>query len=231
MKLRNVFPISCFLICVSFISSVEQFNPGKERWPVKTSVVSFHPVKEISLHELLELPSPLQKYTKIDREEYQDERMPAEVGKHKLKEGDIITTYGYILLAAVEQDKNGTDGDYHVQIRLTPDWDDSCFIVEATYPPFIKRNNALHDSCTKVREFFDKNILKGRKKVCYGSDDALSPYVKITGQLFFDAHHLTTAPRGKQNSVTKEKMKSYTCWELHPIVSIAFARKQQGIYK
>jgi hypothetical protein len=98
-------------------------------------------------------------------------------------------------------------------------------VVEATFPPFITGNKALQDSCKKVRDFFDKYVLKGKKKACFGSNDAHAPYVKITGQLFFDAFHMNTPPRGKQNCVTKEKMKSYTCWEIHPILSIGFVMK------
>jgi hypothetical protein len=225
MKIIIIF-ILTYLISISFVSPAQQFNPGKERWPVKTSVTHFHPVTEVRLQELMDLPAPIRKYSKKSREDHYDQRFEEAVGAFPLHEGDIVTTYGYLLLAAVEQDKNGEDGDYHVQIRTASEWADSCFIVEATWPPFIKGNKALQDSCRKVRDFFDKNILKGHKKVCYGSSDARSPYVKITGQLFFDAHHMTTAPRGKQNSVTKEPMKSYTCWEIHPIISIAFARKK-----
>ena len=42
-------------------------------------------------------------------------------------------------------------------------------------------------------------------------------YVKVTGQLFFDAVHLNEKPRGKKG------MHSYTEWELHPVMNIEFA--------
>jgi hypothetical protein len=98
-------------------------------------------------------------------------------------------------------------------------------VVEATFPPFIPGNQPLQDSCRKVRDFFDHYILNGRKKVCFGTNGTAAPYVRITGQLFFDAHHMTTPPRGKQNCITNEKMKSYTCWEIHPVMAISFIRK------
>jgi hypothetical protein len=204
----------------------QELSPGKERWPVKTSVSHFRPVKEIRLQELLNLPPPIVKYSKIQKEEYQDQRFPDTVGRHHLREGDIVTTYGYLMLAALEKDKNGEDGDYHVQIRTTSKWGDSCFVVEATFPSFIMNNKALQDSCRRVRDFFDHHIMKGQKKTCFGTDGIPAPYVKITGQLFFDAFHMKTQPRGKQNCITKEKMKSYTCWEIHPILSIGFVRKK-----
>jgi hypothetical protein len=223
MKIKPFF-LFLMLVMTSGLLCAQEFSPGKERWPVKTSVTHFKPVTEISLRELLNLPSPIQKYTKNERADYQDQRFPGKVGKRQLQEGDIVTVYGYILLAAIEKDKNGEDGDYHVQIRPTSAWGDSCLVVEATYPPFIHGNKALQDSCRKVRNFFDHNILNGLKKACFNSNSA--PYVRITGQLFFDAHHMTTAPRGKQNCTTKEKMKSYTCWEIHPILTIGFVRRK-----
>jgi hypothetical protein len=225
MKTKTILFLG-LLISISNLLSGQGFSPGKERWPVKTSVTHFRPVKIITLQELLNLPDPILRYSKNLRAEYQDQRFPDTVGKHHLREGDIVTTYGYILLAAVEKDKNGEDGDYHVQIRTSSKWADSCLVIEATFPPFIPGNKALQDSCRKVRDFFDSHILKGKKKACFGYDGASAPYVKITGQLFFDAFHMNTQPRGKQHCTTKEKMKSYTCWEIHPVIAISFIRKK-----
>ncbi|MCX6248997.1 MAG: hypothetical protein NTW10_14825 [Bacteroidetes bacterium] len=220
MKTKLILLLTFFLPVAGFLCG-QGFSPGKERWPVKTSVTHFLPVKEVSLAELMGLRSPILSYTKEEQEEYQDQRFSEVIGTHHLKEGDIVITSGYILLAALEKDSKGADADYHIQIRTTSEWADSCLVVEAAYPPFIKGNVTLQDSCRKVRDFFDHFILKGRKKVCFGNKNHTSPYVKITGQLFFDAFHVNTPPRGKQNSVN-EKMKSYTCWEIHPITSISF---------
>jgi hypothetical protein len=197
----------------------QEFTPGKERWLVKTSVTRFGPAQEISLRDLLDLPPPIPVYSKKDRKEYQDKRFPEPVGGQQLREGDIIITEGYILLAALEKDEHGADADYHVQVRITPDWADTCFVIEATYPPFIDGNDALRDSCKRVRDFFDQQVLNGRKKASFGGKDNPGIHVRITGQLFFDAYHVNTPPRGKQKSA-HEKMKSYTCWEIHPVISI-----------
>ena len=204
----------------------QEFNPGKERWQVKTSLIQNSEKKDISLVELLHLQAPIQSYQNNIRSEFENQRFPASIGRHHLREGDIITTYGYILLVAIEKNKKGEDGDYHIQIRTSPLWADSCLIIEATFPPFIKGNSALQDSCRKVRAFIDHFILKGKKKVCFGTDGFPAPYAKITGQLFFDAFHMNTIPRGKQNCVTKNKMKSYTCWEIHPIIAISIINKK-----
>jgi len=214
------------LLIASDILWGQKFNPGKERWQIKTSVTRIYEKKDISLIELLQLQAPIQNYQKNIRFEFQDQRFPASIGRHHLREGDIITTYGYILLVAIEKNKKGEDGDYHIQIRTSPLWADSCLIIEATFPPFINGNNALQDSCRKVRDFFDHFILKGKSKVCFGTNGFPAPYVKITGQLFFDAYHMNTPPRGKQNCINQNKMKSYTCWEIHPIIAISMVKNK-----
>jgi hypothetical protein len=213
--------LSLLIICFFLNAGAQEFTPGKERWLVKTSVPGMHPVKHIALKELLNLPPPVTTLHKGELEEYQDQRFVNPVGNHQLKEGDLISTEGYILLVALEKNDKGADADYHVQIRTAPEWSDTCLIVEATWPPFILNDPVLRDSCRKVRDFFDDFILKGKKKTDFGSGDDPAPRVKITGQLFFDASHLNSPPRGKQNH-HKQKMKSYTCWELHPIISIGF---------
>ena len=211
----------------SFLSFKEDpsFTPGKERWPIKTSVTHFTPVKHAALREIMDLTNPVKEVRGQLRKEYQDKRFPGLVGKKNFREGDIISTTGYILLAAIEKDKNGEDGDIHVQVRISSNWADSCLIVEATYPPFIKGNQRLQDSCKKVRDFFEEMILCGKNIIGFGTHGKKAPLVQITGQLFFDAHHMNSVPRGKSNPKTKEKMHSYSCWELHPVISISEIRK------
>ncbi len=212
-------------LCIAALPGNPELNPGKERWPVKTSITHFKPVVEVTLRELLNLPNPIKKYGKRAGEAFLTERFPNAVGPKNLKEGDIVTVYGYIMLAALECDKDGEDGDYHVQIRPVNYWSDSCLVVEVPYPPFIHGNKMLQDSVQAVRNFFDEKILKGKKHASFGTEEKPALLVKITGQLFFDAHHINTDPRGKQNSDTKEKMKSYTCWEIHPVFSVSPAGK------
>jgi hypothetical protein len=217
-----------FLFPVIFLALLlppQDMNPGKERWTVKTSVTHFKPAVEIPLRQLLTLPDPIKKFSGKSREKYQEQLIPSTVGASKLKEGDIVTVYGYIMLAALECDDNGQDGDYHIQIRPVGYWSDSCLVVEVPFPPFIKGNKMLKDSVQAARDFFDDKILKGKKHACFGTKNKPAPFVRITGQLFFDAHHINTEPRGKQNSDTKQKMKSYTCWEIHPVFSVSTARK------
>lgn len=95
--------------------------------------------------------------------EYGDKRIQAIVGPDSLKEGDIVTTTGRLHLVALENDsKNHRDGDYHIQIRNSPVWGDSCFIIEVPLPEFVNDPN-LGEQCAKVREIIKTNLLKGKE--------------------------------------------------------------------
>lgn len=209
-----------FLPTLGGMAQEAKLTPGKERWAVKSSVTSFGVKDTLLLEELLALPDPLSTYKGKERTRLQEDRISAPVGPRSLREGDIVTTEGYLLLIALEKDDKGSDGDFHIQIRTKGVWGDTCLVVESTWPPFIHDNDRLLDSCRKVRTFFDERYLQGRKIACFGTQRHPAPHLRITGQLFFDAHHMNTGPRGKQNPKTKQKMKSYTCWEIHPIISV-----------
>lgn len=136
-----------------------------------------------------------------------------------MKEGDLVTTTAWLHLVALENDnKTHRDGDYHIQLRDSPEWANGCFIVEVPLPDFVSDPD-LRAKCTKVREFIRKKLLKGNEASNTGNKMEHPVYVTVTGQLFFDAPHLKGSPRGKRD------MKSYTPWELHPVTSIEFAPK------
>ena len=190
-------------------------EPGVERWAIKTSLIDHPQKKKVPIAELLALPNP------IDQEDskYNTARIPVAVGPHHLQEGAIVTTTAWLHLVALEDDsKSHRDGDYHIQIRTSPEWQDSCLVVEVPYPDFVS-DTALAQKCGKVRQFIKDNLLKGKEPGTKGNKLDHPVYVTITGQLFFDLPHVKGNPRGKRG------MKSYTPWEIHPITAIKFAPK------
>jgi hypothetical protein len=228
MKKRNGELKICFwktlwLLCLPIMTTLNacsqetDLNPGVERWSIKTSVLPHSKTKMISLGDLLKLPSPIDKYSK---KLYDKERIKDSV-KFKgvyYKEGDIVTTKGYVQLVALERDSEKKDGDYHIQVLPGKLWADSCLVIEVPYPDFIKNDETLKEEVGKARQFVYDVLLKGKNLNTKGK--AISPplYVQITGQLFFDGTHLNGEPRGKQDPATKRHMKSYTCWEIHPVI-------------
>lgn len=200
--------------CLITYAQTSDLNPGVERWSIKTSTLVNS--KIVPIQDLLKLENPIDNYKKS---EYGDKRIPEIVQPDSLKEGDIVTTTAWLHLVALEKASDThRDGDYHIQITNSPEWGDSCFIIEVPYPDFVKDPD-LKTKCSEVREFIRNELLKGKEPGTTGNKMKHEVYVTVTGQLFFDAPHLKGNPRGKRG------MKSYTPWEIHPLLAIKFAPK------
>ena len=199
-------------------------SPGKERWTIKTSVKEHAKRRSLSLREILDLENPISKQADAS----DSARITNAVGTKKLREGDMITTEGWMKLVALEKTGSAkSDGDYHIQLRVSQAWGDTCLIVEVPWEKFVT-DDSVSAWCARVREFIRSKILKKQKNPSTGGNVIDSAYVAVKGQLFFDASHLnndgTTQQRGKKDGQSTE-MHSYTCWEIHPVVSIWFAKK------
>jgi hypothetical protein len=216
MRKLTVVGFALLLTAASTICRAQDdLEPGVERWAIKTSLAANPRSKSSTLDKLLALPNPVNKV----KDAPDSERIAKTVGG--LKEGDIVTIKGWLLLVALEDDaKKHRDGDYHIQIRPTGDWADSCLVVEIPFPDFIEDAD-LKDKCSQARQFVKSKLLKNKEPGTAGNKMTHPVFVTITGQLFFDATHLKGNPRGKRG------MHSYTCWELHPVTSMAFAPKPQ----
>ncbi|MCX6134012.1 MAG: hypothetical protein NTU47_09395 [Ignavibacteriales bacterium] len=212
---KQLLVVAAFVLTGSQLPAQEHLAPGIERWAIKTSLPPHSKKRNVPVSELLALPNPIEKEDAL----YDTTRIPATVGPHALKEGDIITTKGWLHLVALEDDsKNHRDGDYHIQIRTSADWADSCLVIEVPFSRFVP-DQKLAGECDAVRRFIKDNMLKGKEPGTKGNILDHAVYVSIKGQLFFDASHLKGNPRGKRG------MKSYTPWEIHPVFSITFAAK------
>jgi len=213
--MKKIFCILIFLLNFFNLSQAQDLQPGVDRWLIKTTLLKNPRHKQVSIQDLLELGNPIDRYIK----KLDSVRIPASVQPSGLKEGDIVSTKAWLHLVALENDsRTHQDGDYHIQLRNSPVWGDSCFIVEVPYEKFIS-DPELSNKCAEVRKFVRDRLLKGSEPGTLGNKMIHQVYVKVTGQLFFDAPHLTGNPRGKRG------MKSYTPWEIHPVTSIEFAKK------
>lgn len=200
--------------------------PGVDRWEVKTGIAHLGMPKKVALGKLLALPLLDEEYNDTN---YPDKLIPVTVSNN-LHEGDIITTEGYLHLVALEKASgNKRDGDYHIQLTLSPEWGDSCFIVEIPYPDFAAAN--IKEHCGNARSFIREELLNDKNPSTRGSIMQGDVYVRVTGQLFYDAIHAKTMRnpdpakrtyRGKKGSQATP-MHSYTAWELHPVTKIEFA--------
>jgi hypothetical protein len=221
MKLRSV--LLTLLVCSpvlclnTLLPQNLHFQPGVARWSIKTSLVKHAETKNVSIDDLLTLPNPADHHDS----KYDEARIPSAVGSHRLQEGEIVSITAWLHLVALEDDsRSHRDGDYHIQVRRSAEWQDSCLIVEVPFPEFVP-DSILADQCRIVREFIKDNLLQGREPGTRGNKIEHPVYVTITGQLFFDLPHLKGNPRGKRG------MKSYTAWEIHPVTAINFAPTPQ----
>jgi hypothetical protein len=229
----SLFPFFIFFASFAYGQTGVNLEPGVDRWKIKVSAEKFtsnNNVKSVPFETLLKMPLLEKKY---NANAYSETLIPKQVGT--LKEGDMISTTGYLHLVALENSSaDHRDGDYHIQITLHPEWSDSCFIVEIPYEAFVS-NPELKSLCQKNRSFIRKRLLKDENKEpsTAGTIMQSEVYVKVTGQLFYDAIHATQMSnpdpakrkyRGKKGT-SKTPMHSYTAWEIHPVTNIEFAPK------
>ena len=219
--IHNAVTLASFItIGLSIVFSVchaqENLEPGVYRWSIKTSLAPGASQKNTTLDELLSLQNPVNDESDAPAKS----RIPKMV--NGFKEGDIITITGWLHLVALEDDpqNHNQDGDFHIQIRNSPVWGDTCLIVEIPDPDFVSDPN-LKQKCMQARQFVISNLLNNQQPGTKGNKMVHPVFVSITGQLYFDAIHLKGIARGK------EGMHSYTCWELHPVTDISFAPKPQ----
>lgn len=191
----------------------EPTHPGTERWTIKTSVpddTNFSKPATIPLADLLAMPDAPN--VKHNDPSYETARIPAGAGA-TYKEGDLLTTRGWLFLVAGE-----TDGDYHIQISGSAQSGDHCVIVEIPNPdPQYTKSADLQPMFEAARTFIKTKLLAGKDPSVSGSVMQHPVYVTVTGQLFYDDAHVGDQPRGKKG------MKASTLWELHPVTAIAFA--------
>jgi hypothetical protein len=194
-------------------------GPGEERWPIKTSVPQGTDLKKpgqsVLLAKLLALDDP-NSVTHNDPQ-FQEARIPAFSNPLNVKEGDIISTTGWLYLVATESD----DCDYHIQISTQPRTtvdkptpDDDCMVVESPRPDFVTDKD-LSSLSGEIRDGIKSNLLANQDPANGGSVMQHPVCVEVQGQLFYDDTHLRA--NGEKELRGKKGMSSHTLWELHPI--------------
>ncbi len=215
--------VSILLLFQLVPAAQKPVSPGKERWPIKTSVVEGtelqRPGTLIPLTDFLALPEP--PGVRDNDPRYQSARIPKPDGA-KFAEGQIVRTRGYIRLVAGEP-----DGDYHMQLSETPDTFDNSLVVEVPKDDlaFIANSPEVLAAAKTVRAFVTARLLKGGDPTGRVMVIQHPTYVEVAGQLFFDDAHVAQTAQGKYRgkSINKRQLPSKTVWEIHPVTSMTFA--------
>jgi hypothetical protein len=195
----------------SFDVDEEGAEDKHHRWQLKTHLPAgadlahptFVPVER--LQSLAEVPG----VAKSDKR-YKEARIPTFPNPLGLREGQVVTTRGWLHIAA-----HPSDDDYHLQLTASRADPQHALIVEIPAPE-LTTDPALRPLFDRARAFVRDSVLEGTKLRKHGVVLDDPPYVAVTGILFYDDAFVGQPPRGKRGQLAG------TLWELHPVVSISF---------
>ncbi|MES2703412.1 MAG: hypothetical protein V4649_12275 [Bacteroidota bacterium] len=132
--------------------------------------------------------------------------------RYGLKDGDVVTTQGYLQVIATEDSAKSTEA-YYLQLTLSSGKSDSCLIVKIPTSHFANERNAM----------FIKELVKGRIP-CAGGNTLRKPvYVSVTGKLTYNASRASAMRGAKPAFQGKRDMHSYTPWEISSVSNIEYA--------
>jgi len=188
---------------------------------VKTTTPIGAPTIKMTLADALsDSKLPALKNVKTNDPRYQASR----IDDQPVKEDTLVTISGWLYLVAFEAD----DCDFHIQLSPQPRTsanpptaDDNCIIVEVPSGEYATK---ISTQVEGVRDWVVLNLLhKIDPKI--GSVHVMQNpvFVTVTGALFYDDAHVYKADHSTGRG--KKGMESKTLWEVHPVISIAFAPK------
>jgi hypothetical protein len=191
-----------------------KFVKGEDRWGVKTSVPAGalnRTPQEISLEALMDTQNP--PLTANQKQALADRRWAGRViiadkddNDTTLREGSMISVEGFLYRARCQK-----DGDFHLEIgTVNRKAAAHCLIVEVPDPGQVKNDTDLKARVTEVRENLDQ-LPSG---IFTGKGNFRPVQVKITGQLFLDAHHIQRSDPGGRRGTRRC---ATNVWEIHPV--------------
>jgi len=185
---------------------------GKDRWEVKTSapLAAARP-RSLAFADFAKWPAP------ADPASLRTARTRSAAAVGGLREGDLVSLTGWIRLLATSSD----DCDFHIEVEAAAAGAGGAIIVEIPQP------DAQHVAGAALRP----QLVSARRQLLAALKIKGAPslrgnligkaYMTATGALFFDAwHYPACAKRGKQQAKLGAAL---TCWEIHPVISVAFA--------
>lgn len=192
------------------------FEEGEDRWSIKTSLPNgafSQEIQELSLESLIDSTNPplsaSQKKAIANRRWGGRLTVSDPSGDDvNVKEGDMVSVEGFLYRARCQK-----DGDYHLEIGASNNKTSPCLIVEAPDPDQISDNDELKNRATEVRQTLD-SLPAG---IFTGKAGTAAIAVKVTGQLFLDAHHIS---RGNPGGNRGTKHCATNVWEIHPITGL-----------
>jgi len=180
----------------------------------KTSIASKEG-RNVKLIALTQLPLVDQMY---DYKRHDSKRFPIAF-RSGLKEGDAVTTEGYLHVVATE-DSGKQNETYCLQITVRSQYGDSCFIVKI--PSSDLSGMKMSASAINAKRFIRDQLVKGKAPSVGGNIVRKPVYVSVTGELAYDDVY-AGAIRGRNHVYPgKRGMHSYTAWQMSQVSRIEF---------
>ena len=173
--------------------------------------------KKVSLGYMLQFPLLARPY---DNQMRVENHIPTDVYSG-FKEGDVVTTHGYISLIAVE-DSGKENETYYIQLVTNPYRKDSCLNVRIAADQFA--GDERRKLTETAGQFLRDELLNGRAPSHSGNVMQSPVFVCITGQLVYNSA-LAGAMRGPRPLyIGKKGVRSYTPWEISNVNRLQFMR-------
>jgi hypothetical protein len=202
----------------TFLQGCEKKEAGgfkETRVAVKTSLppgTDLAQSRTLSFADFISIPDPpgLQK----NDPRYDKVRIPPFANPLGVKEGDVVRVGGYLQLVTYMG-----DGDYNLRFTGTEDSPDHYVIVEIPDDDDLA-DKKLRPLVIAARNALKAQALEGKDPSRQGTKIAASPYVEITGQLYFSDNHVGDAPAPDRQGLHRASN-----WQIHPGLFINFAAK------
>jgi hypothetical protein len=200
-------------------ASCDSKPPGKERWPIKTSLPVAAPpatALDTAMANAVDI-AVFMKASNVGKigPAYQAKRYPKALtlGSTSPKEGDLVGVTGFVRSIGCEG-----DGDFHVNISTSRSVT-TCAVVEVPNPTALAQSSS--SAFVKQKSAALRTTL-AKMYAAAGTNKATYPKVTFAGQLFYDGTHYNAANPGGGRGAQLQKGTpcATTLWELHPALAM-----------
>jgi hypothetical protein len=188
-------------------------SPVKSNVGMKANTVA-KSNKTVKLDDLLQLPLLDRAFD--NKHDLNNIPMAAKAG---LKEGDIVTTQGYLHLVATEDSGKVTEA-YYLQLTVHGQWGDSCLIVKV--PSKQMSTMTSSEANMDLKKFLRQQLTKGKTPCVGGNIMHNSVYVSVTGSLAYNSLYAGAMRGPKPLYRGRRNMHSYTPWEIKNVSRLEF---------
>jgi hypothetical protein len=188
---------------------------GKAQWTVKTeSPLAPSKAVPIAPDVFSALPVPAEIASHEKGAKNSETRYPDKL-EGQFREGEVVSLTGWVRFIKLSSD----DCDFHIQVTPDSAGTDGMIIVEIPQADAEHVTNGALRAELEIARAAMESDLKLNKEPSKRGNKIGSAYMTFDGALYFDAPHW---PHCELRGVG---MPASTCWEIHPVTKVSFAKK------